>query len=996
MIDGMVRRMSSPVLIGRTEVLAQLDAALVAAQAGQPRHVVIGGEAGVGKTRLLTESRVQAEAKGARVLLGGCVSMGTEGLPFAPYTEIIRSLVAHDGSAAVIALAGRAAPDLARLVPALGGVEPPLEQELWAQTRLYEALLELLRRLAERMPLVIQLEDLHWADAGTLAATSYLLRAIHDEPITITATFRADEVTRKHPVRAWLAEVARDSNVERVELEPLDAADVASLITNILGEELGDREVGEIHQRADGNPFFVEELLCCRADYGATLPASLRDVLLSRIDALADTAQHLLGVAAVGGREVEHDMLVAVSGSEDEAATDLRVLVDAGLLQPTQAVDGDDAYAFRHALLREVVYDSMLPTERRRLHLRWGEYLGGHAGNGNLGAGRLVQLAHHWREARDPRALQACIAAGDGAMEAFSYEVAASEYGEALLLWGADASERTGIDHVELLERNGRAAYLSSDFRSAAALCREAIDELGDRDAARLTSLLILLGRFVWVSGDWAESITMYEQALKTAPAEPPRIRAKAQAGLAQVYMLHARFREAEPLCEAVIETARQIGARDLEGHGLNTYGAVLGGLGRSTAAAESITEALAIALELGIPDDIGRAYVNKAEIESWSGYPEVALASSLEGMQVTADWGVAHSYGVYVGFGAVSFAFEAGRWQEAFDILARCDRMSGSTEGPYLYRASYVMELLACAGDERFEPLWERAHRLILDRPPSDNHGLTAMGGIQHAAFAGDYETALEYAWEVMGLLRDVDAGIRFIEVARVSAWPLAEIGKVARLAGDDEALEQARVDMDRLTLMAAERRADLPPTPGRLSDVLALCLDQIAVERARMEGTGTTVDWARLADGWTEVGRPFRTAMARWREAESAETAGDREAAVAALREAHRIATELGARPLLGHLEIMARRLRARVGSQRAAAAAAPDRAYGLTRREREVLSEVAAGRTNREIAKNLFISESTAGVHVSNILGKLGVATRTEAARVALDQDLLDKTG
>ncbi len=145
MIGGMVRRMSSPVLIGRAEVLAQLDAALVAAQAGEPRHVVIGGEAGVGKTRLLTESRAQVEAKGARVLLGGCVSMGTEGLPFAPYTEIIRSLVAHDGSAAVVALAGRSAPDLARLVPALGGAEPPLEQELWAQTRLYEALLELLR-----------------------------------------------------------------------------------------------------------------------------------------------------------------------------------------------------------------------------------------------------------------------------------------------------------------------------------------------------------------------------------------------------------------------------------------------------------------------------------------------------------------------------------------------------------------------------------------------------------------------------------------------------------------------------------------------------------------------------------------------------------------------------------------------------------------------------------------------------------------------------------
>ena len=201
MIEPMVRRMTSPVLVGRSELVDQLEEAVSSAAEGEPRHAVIGGEAGVGKTRLLGEMRARAEASGARVLVGGCVTMGSEGLPFAPYTEIIRSLVAQDGAAAVIAAAGRAAPDLARLVPTLDTGEAGPSQEMWAQTRLHEALFDLFRRLSERRPLVLQLEDLHWADAGTLAATSFLLRAIHDEPITIVATFRVDEVTRKHPVR---------------------------------------------------------------------------------------------------------------------------------------------------------------------------------------------------------------------------------------------------------------------------------------------------------------------------------------------------------------------------------------------------------------------------------------------------------------------------------------------------------------------------------------------------------------------------------------------------------------------------------------------------------------------------------------------------------------------------------------------------------------------------------------------------------------------------
>ena len=986
MIEPMVRRMTIPVLVGRSDLVDQLEDAVASAVEGRPRHAVIGGEAGVGKTRLLAEMRTRAEAAGARVLLGGCVTMGSEGLPFAPYTEIIRSLVAQDGAAAVVAAAGRAAPDLARLVPALDTGEAGPSQEMWARTRLHEALFDLFRRLAERSPLVIQLEDLHWADAGTLGATSFLLRAILVEPITIVATFRADEVTRKHPVRPWLAEVVRDASVERIQLEPLDEDGVASLIDHILGERLQEREVEEIHRRSDGNPFFVEELLCCRDGYDDSLPASLRDVLLSRLDALGEPAQHLLGVAAVGGREVEHDMLVGVAGDEASAAG-LRELVDGGLLLPTRAIDGDDAYTFRHALLREVVYDETLPTERRRLHRSWGEYLSAHAPDA---AADLVQLAFHWREARDPRALAASIAAGDGAMASFSYEVAAREFSEALLLWQDDDHEGLDLDHVELLERHARTSYLASDFRTSEASCREALDELGDTDAARRTTLLVLLGRSQWVNGNWGPATDTYELALETAPSEPPIVRVRALAGLGQAYMLNARHRDARPLLEAAIEGAQAVGARDVEGHALNSLSAVLASLGETETGVASIKAALDIALELRIPDDIGRAYVNYVDIEAWSGQPARALETALEGIRAASEWGVSSSYGAYIGYGGVPAAFELGRWDEAAALVERSDRTLGAEVGTYLYRAMYVAELFACRGDERFDKMWERASRMIVDTPASDHFGLLYVGGIQHAMLGGDVAHAVERTQQALTVLSTVDAGVRLLELARVGAWALGERGAAARSAGDEAELAAASEDLAALQALADERRAALQPS-GRLAELLDLDMDEIEAWRNRLEGTDTVARWRELVDGWADLGRPYRVAQVRWHEAETAEGAGDRDDAVEALRAAHELAVGLGAAPLLAQLETMARRLRVRLGGG-TTAAPAPERAYGLTPRELEVLAEVAAGRTNREIAGNLFISESTAGVHVSNILGKLGVSTRTEAARVALDQDLV----
>jgi DNA-binding CsgD family transcriptional regulator len=572
----------------------------------------------------------------------------------------------------------------------------------------------------------------------------------------------------------------------------------------------------------------------------------------------------------------------------------------------------------------------------------------------------------------------------------FSYEVAAAEYGEALVLWDDVAAGDQAVDHVGLLERSARSSLLAADFRGAVAACREALEELGESDPGRRTSLLVLLARTQWVSGDWGTATGTYELALETAPAEPPIVRLRALAGLGQAYMLDGRYLDARPLCEEVIEGAQAIGAQDLEGHGRNTLAVVVASLGETDAGLALIEEARIIALELGIPDDIGRAYVNKIDIENVSGYPERALETSLEGMRVAAEWGVASSYGAYIGYGGVNPAFELGRWDVALELVARADRVLASLTSTFIYRASYLAELFACSGDDRFGPMWDQAWRLVLEQPPSDPGGPLFQGGIEHAALAEDYALAATYAEHATKVLRAVHAGYRAAEVARVAAWPLAELGRAARLSGDTGGLASARERLIELRSLAEERSERLQ-AGGPFAKIIALDLEELALHLLRLDGMESAGRWRAVAEGWRELGRPYRAAKTRWHEARAAEAAGERDAAVGALREAHALAEGMGARPLLAHLETMARRLRVRLGSA-VPASAAPQRAYGLTRRELEVLAQVAAGRTNREIAEELFISESTAGVHVSNILGKLGVSTRTEAARVALDQGLI----
>ncbi|MFP5319499.1 MAG: helix-turn-helix transcriptional regulator [Acidimicrobiia bacterium] len=977
----MAERVASPVFVGRRAELAALEAAL--ASAGRTAAVLVGGEAGAGKSRLVGEFTTAAAASGARVLAGACVALGAESLPYAPFMGVLGQLAAEVGPDGIEALVGPGRVDLARLVPELrrpgddSRPSGPAERAV-----LFQVVLRTLDALGAEGPLVVVVEDLHWADASSRDLLAFLLGRVHTG-VLLVATYRSDEVHRRHPLRPFLAEAARSERVTRVDLAPLSADEVTRQLEAIAGATLPPAVVEAVVARAEGNPFFAEELLA--AGGGDELPPDLAEVLTARLSALPPVAQNLVALAAVAGPRIGHDLLgTAAARAGVEFTSAVREAVSGNVL----VADASGSYAFRHALLQEAAYAELLPGERATLHAAYAAALAEHPEWATTSAGAAGELTYHYLAARDPaRALETSVAAAAGASETYAFAEAHALYEQALNLWDQvpEASELVGDDRALLLQRAADAAVLAGATARATTLVGGALDELDvGTEPARAALLHERLARLLSERGETEASLAASRLAVSLMPDEPCAERAQVIGGEARALALAGHYEESRARAEAAVEEARRAGARREKGYALNTLGTVLGRLGQPEKAVVLLEEALVIAEAVGSLEDMRRAYNNLvATLDDALGKPGRAAAVGLAG----ADRLESLNYemgATYLRSAAAVSLMASGSWAEAERHAAAV--LAGLVAAPDVIAAWHARIAAGTAALRRGD--FVAAHR-HLERAQSlwsesTNPDYRAMVG---AALA---ELAL-----AEGLLDDaraaVDVSLQALAgtEARHSVRLLASLGlraeadrsrRATRALTEGEARQRAEALIELARATRVRSTADVPTTIQGEA-LLALC----EAEWARVRGEHDGGHWAQIAQAWA-ASYPYESAYARWREAEALLASGAKEDAVVPLRQAFSEASRLGAGPLLADVEALARRARIRVARTTAEETSESAGGTGLTPREVEVLALLAAGHSNHQIAEALFMSDKTASVHVSRILTKLGVANRGQAAALA----------
>ncbi|MET9295239.1 AAA family ATPase [Streptomyces sp. NPDC003077] len=1020
MLCGVETRSVSPVFVGRANELGSLRGALARVVAtGEPEALLIGGEAGVGKTRLIEEFVESARAEGVLVALGGCIEIGSEGLPYAPFSAILHTLHWHLRDELAAAVAGQEG-ELARIFPELGETSSGAHDEEYGRARLFELTGRLLVRLAARRTLVVVIEDLHWADRSTRELFAYLLRALHDAHVLLVATYRSDDIHRRHPLRPFLAEIDRVRSVQRVELERFTRAEVRSQMAGIHGSEPEDGLVDRVFERSGGNAFFVEELTRSiqEGDCLQGLSDPLRDLLLVRVEALPEDAQRVVRTAAEGGSTVEHELLAAVCGlPEDELIEALRAAVGSNTLLPTRDGAG---YRFRHALVREAVGDDLLPGERTRLNRRYAEAL---EADPSLVASDAcaTRLASYWYHAHVPaKALPAVLAASVEARRRHAYaeqlglldralelwddvpeevrrEVRPGDYAEAYPFYRCEAE---ALRFLDLLAEIAVAARLSGDHERAFTITKRALRSLdAEKEPLRTAWFLIQRSRLVQSTGrgDGWEDLGRAQELVRGLP--PSRVHAAVLAQAANWAALHEPGPDSFETAERAVELAQLVGDEEAELNSRLTVASLRVDSGDVEEGLAALREARDRAVARGFSAVASRGFINLSSSLEGVGRSREAIAVADEGLARTEDYGLKDSAS-WVGSNRAESLQWLGRWDEAEAAALEARRLATSRRAQALV-ANRLTDLALKRGDL---PRAEREMAAAVERygthDPQPQHMIPmARYALETAARQGrvlDARTILRGA---------VEAG--FPPGTQRYVWPL--LWAAASAEADARGLPAAAPDR----AVALARIRDAAKVTPRLAPVWDAFASAVEAELLRARGREIPDRWAETVAAFRSVERPYELAWACLRWAEALLHAGDeatagldgrtpREAAALLLSQAHAAAVRLGARPLIDEVELLGRRARlslAPAEKDDPADEPAGERtadALGLTPREKDVLRLVAAGHSNRRIADELFISPKTASVHVSNILAKLGVSGRGEAGALAHRLRLFSGTG
>jgi len=964
--DMAVAPTATPSLIGRSEDLAALEAALEQARGGDPVTVLIAGEAGIGKSRVIQEFSERAYAQGARVMTGACVDLGDSALPYGAVADALRTapLDAYEE------LGPSLRRELAAVLPEAAPDEEALEG---TQAGVFGSVLRLLEQLGRHEPLVLVLEDVHWADPSTRDMLKFLVSGLRQTAVLIVLTQRTDEVSRDHPTHRLLAELQRTPRVQSLVLAPLTRTETSRQLAALSGGPVDRRLVDAIHARSEGNPLFSEELLATGAD-ADSVPASLRDALLARLDALPSGAQAVVRVAAAVGRHVDHELLAAIADTpDDELDVALRACVSGHVLVVDHERRG---YRFRHALLQEVAAAELLPGERLRLHRRIADVLDARpASSGSTGARRLAEIAHHRMLSQDaPAALAAALDAARAAEEVHAPREASRNYDTVLDLWDTveSSSRPAGADLSSILEQAARCRWHGvGDPHAGVQLLERALAELGDdAPALRRADLLSQLGMATWRAFASAElALERHQEARALLDDSPSKVAAFIHASIASTLMMRGDFDAAEPEAVRAVEIARAVGARREEADGLITQFVCRGQTGDEQGTRALMKEAREPALESGGGDVIRRFFTNSAYVLDGFARYEEALAVALEGIEEETRAGTNPHAQMCVYENAAELMCALGRPKDAAELLGDED---GAFTSDMLAMHSTVARIALMQGD--FDVA---AARLEGARAKRDVEGALLLPVCMLAADTALWRRDFEAALEASRAGEDV--------LVRGDPIPSSALLAVA-LRAQADAVEEGVLDRPGAVAEADRlfaRLGEIVGTEVRLPEPDALLLTG-AAERSRLDAEPDPGAWQSACEAWAAISRPYAAAYAGWRWAQALAAArGPRDELERVLRAAHERAVGCDAAHLAEVTEALARRTRVALpGLKDSGDAAFPD----LTPREREVLSLVANGRTNRQIAAELFITDKTASVHVSNILSKLGASNRGEAAALA----------
>ncbi len=987
--------------VGRDNEISFLTAAFEDARHGKTIIAIAGGESGVGKSRLVTEFASMASGDDAIVLSGAAIDLA-DAPPFWPVTDAMRKLLRDPARerAGKLLTSGGEQLDRILMLPGSGARN---ERE-GASLPAIEILFQALAGLAEQAPLVLVIEDLQWADRSTRDLIMYLLANVVDEPILVLATYRSDALPAGHPLRSLLAEFRRDRRVRFLDMMPLDHTAVAGMVAEAFGST-ADRELIElIWSRSEGNAFAVEETIRAVKRGDNALPLTLRQLVLSRLEALPAEVGQIARAVAVSGVPMSHRLLAAVVDlPETELIDGLRAAVEASVL----AVDDTGrGYALRHSLMTGVIAGDLLPGERIRLHRRIATALSYCRGGSEVVDGHIpARQAHHWDQAGNyQRAFAAAVEAAVEAEQVYGFAEALQRWRRALDLHGRLESAARP-DRAGLLIRAAEAAHLHGEHDEAVQYLTELLARSPGQGALEKARLQQRLGRYLLAGGRSRRAVEAYERAATVLPSDATAADWAAQmAGYADALLLAGEYARSKAEAERALDLARGAATSQVRARLLATLGFSLAYRENPAKGLEAMKEGLRLAEEAGEPADIGQAYVRLAELLS---APLNELAEGVgwcrRGAERMNELGLGRTYGVTLLTLAANALFRLGKWEDAWQAvdearsrrptgsqsielrLARCRLLLGRGELDEAEHDLDDIDLLSAemAGSRYRVPLLTLRAGLEMWRGRPDLARQTVCAGLQApAAGSDDVWVIAPLVWH--GMRAEADLAER--HGTRAATTP---------------ELHQLRDSVRRLGEQAANAA---PPVQDVVTGFLTLC----AAEDSRLAGTPDPDAWRASAAILERHGHPYPAAYSRFRLADALLSQRSRAAGAAdALALAYAAARSMGARPLLGQIKDLAARARITLPDHEAAPptdAPPPDPAAGLqaislasaapesgplpapfeelTAREFDVLAQLVAGLTNRQIAGRLFISEKTVSVHISHILAKLGVRTRVQA--------------